>query len=315
MASLGFKVDARPADDVMALSRLVEAARFDELWFCEDLGLAGGIAQVAAALAVTNRVEVGLGIAPAAVRNPMYLAMEFASLARLSGNRFHAGIGHGMPRWLRQVGQHPDSLMTCMAEVSEAVHELLAGRRVSVDGRHVHLDGVRLDHPPLVTPPLSLGVRGPRGVELAKTLGLGVILAEGSSPGYVAQVRETLGPELPITVFTWCSLDDDDPSAACDRIWPTVHTALGKPSMAHQLGDRFQNSPPRESISELSVSGDAATCLESIQRLADGGADRVVLQPVRGREEDQIAQFGARVLPHLMARSTTRVAPREARRR
>ena len=182
MAQLGFKIDARPTEDLIFLSRAVEARGFDHLWFCEDLGLAGGIAQVAAALAVTTQVEVGLGIAPAAVRNPAYLAMEFASLARLSGNRFRAGIGHGMPRWLEQVGQHPRSLMACLAEVSETVLDLLAGHEVTFEGDHVHLQQMSLEHPPLATLPVSLGVRGPRGIELARKLGLGVILAEGSRP-------------------------------------------------------------------------------------------------------------------------------------
>jgi len=315
MTQLGFKVDARPAEDVAALSRLVESTGFDQLWFCEDLGLAGGVAQVATALAVTDRVDVGLGIAPAAVRNPMYLAMEFASLARLSGNRFHAGVGHGMPRWLHQVGQHPGSLMTCLAEVSETVRDLLAGRRVSFNGDHVHLDAVVLEHPPLKAPPMSLGIRGPRGVELARALGLGVILAEGSSPDYVARVRDALGPDLPITVFTWCSLDVDDAAAGFDGIWPTVEAALEKPYLTHQLGDRFADASPRDAVTSLSVSGDVASCLESLDRLVAGGADHVVLQPVRGREEDQIALFGAHVLPQLMARPTTSVAPREESRR
>ena len=315
MTHLGFKVDARPAEDVTALSRMVEANGFDQLWFCEDLGLAGGVAQVAAALAVTNRVEVGLGIAPAAVRNPMYLAMEFASLARLSGNRFHAGIGHGMPRWLHQVGQHPGSLMTCLAEVSETVRDLLAGRSVSFDGDHVHLDAASLEHPPRTAPPLSLGVRGPKGVELARELGLGVILAEGSSPDYVERVRAALGQDLPITVFTWCSLDVGDAAAGYDAIWPTVEAALRKPYLAHQLGDRFAHVSPRDAVASLSVSGDVTSCLESVDRLRASGADHVVLQPVRGREEDQIGQFGTHVLPQLMARPTTSVAPREVSRR
>ena len=107
MPTIGLKIDGRPTEDVLRLARSAEQAGFSELWVCEDLALAGGIAQAAAALAVTTDLEVGLGIAPAAVRNPMYLAMEFASSARLSGGRFHAGIGHGMPAWLTQVGQRP----------------------------------------------------------------------------------------------------------------------------------------------------------------------------------------------------------------
>ena len=131
MTALGFKIDARPAEDVIALSRAIEYQGFNQVWFCEDLGLAGGIAQVSAALASTTTLDVGLGIAPAAVRNPAYLAMEFAALDRLSGGRLRAGIGHGEPRWLRQVGQHPQSLMTCLAEVAQTVRDLLAGERVT----------------------------------------------------------------------------------------------------------------------------------------------------------------------------------------
>jgi alkanesulfonate monooxygenase SsuD/methylene tetrahydromethanopterin reductase-like flavin-dependent oxidoreductase (luciferase family) len=297
MAQIGFKIDARPAEDVIALSRAVEEHGFDQLWFCEDLGLAGGIAQVSAALAVTETLAVGLGIAPAAVRNPVYLAMEFAALDRLSHGRLRAGIGHGEPRWLRQVGQHPQSLMTCLAEVSESVRDLLSGQRVTFHGNLVDLDDVSLTHPPATRPPLSLGVRGPRGIELARNLGLGVILAEGSTPDYVAGVRRVLGPDLPITLFTWCSVDVDDPAAGLERIQPTVEAALRKPSLSHQLGDGFETAA--EATPYLSVAGDAEACRDALHRLVDAGADHVVLQPVHGREEEQIALFGKYLVPEF----------------
>ena len=41
MAAIGFKIDARPAEDVLDLARSVERLGFDELWVCEDLALAG----------------------------------------------------------------------------------------------------------------------------------------------------------------------------------------------------------------------------------------------------------------------------------
>jgi alkanesulfonate monooxygenase SsuD/methylene tetrahydromethanopterin reductase-like flavin-dependent oxidoreductase (luciferase family) len=37
MPKLGFKIDARPAEDVPPLARSVERAGFDEFWVCEDL--------------------------------------------------------------------------------------------------------------------------------------------------------------------------------------------------------------------------------------------------------------------------------------
>ena len=293
---LGFKLDGRPAEDVIGLARSAEQVGFDELWVCEDLALAGGIAQVAAALAVTTDLVVGLGIAPAAVRNPMYLAMEFASVARLSAGRFHAGIGHGMPAWLRQVGQHPDSLMTCLDEVSQTVRDLLKGEQVSCSGQHVHLDAVSLTHPPVEAPQLSLGVRGPKGIELAGRLGLGVILAEGSPPEYVAEVRKALGPDAHITVFVWSNLDTADADRGVEALLPTVQSALQKPYLAAQLGNLAQSDCDLEVVSRLTVAGDGLACQAALAKLAASGADSVVLQPIHGTEEQQIEAFGTQVL-------------------
>jgi alkanesulfonate monooxygenase SsuD/methylene tetrahydromethanopterin reductase-like flavin-dependent oxidoreductase (luciferase family) len=295
-AHIGFKLDARPPEDVIPLARAAEEAGFDELWVCEDLGLAGGVAQAAAALAVTSRLRVGLGIAPAAVRNAAYLAMEFSSLSRASRNRFHAGIGHGMPSWLEQVGQHPDSLMTCLQEVTESVALLMQGDSVTYHGKHVQLEEVKLFHPPLATLPISLGVRGPKGVALAKDLDCGVILAEGSTPEYVAAVRDTLGPKAHITVFVWFNLDPDDRTRGTEQLRTTVRQALKKPYLAAQLGDLYGTASEDEALHRLTVSGDGRTCRQAIDRLAASGADSIVLQPLLGCEEQQIAVAEANLL-------------------
>ena len=67
-----------------AFATTVEGLGFDELWVVEDLGYHGGFAQAATALAVTSRIEVGLGIAPAVARNAGYAAMEVATLCRIA---------------------------------------------------------------------------------------------------------------------------------------------------------------------------------------------------------------------------------------
>jgi 5,10-methylenetetrahydromethanopterin reductase len=222
----------------------------------------------------------------------MYLAMEFASVARLSAGRFHAGIGHGMPAWLTQVGQHPASLMACLREVSETVRDLLDGKEVTYAGEHVHLDSVSLTHPPAQAPALSLGVRGPKGIELARRLGLGVILAEGSSPDYVAEVRRTLGPDARITVFVWSNLDTEDGERGLEALRPTVRKALQKPYLAAQLGPLSGSDCQPDVIRSLTVAGDAQDCRVAIDKLLASGADSVVLQPIHGTEEEQIERFG-----------------------
>jgi 5,10-methylenetetrahydromethanopterin reductase len=294
--ALGFKIDARPAEDLRFLAEQTERAGFEQLWVCEDLGLAGGIAQATAALAGTHSLRVGLGIAPAAVRNPAYLAMEFSALGRMFPGRFIAGIGHGLPGWLTQVGQHPESLMACLAEVAGTVGRLLAGQTVTFSGRHVHLTDVAIAHPPAEPPPVSLGVRGPKGIDLVRSLGVGVILAEGSTPDYVAQVRETLGPDAHITVFVWANLDKNAADGS-EALRATVEGALRNPALAAQLGDLYGATADLEVIRRLTVSGGAVECRAAVRALADSGADAVILQPVAGAEEEQLDRFRAELNP------------------
>jgi alkanesulfonate monooxygenase SsuD/methylene tetrahydromethanopterin reductase-like flavin-dependent oxidoreductase (luciferase family) len=91
------KLDGLPTEEVPALAQAIERHGLEEVWICEDLGLNGGIAQSAIALSVTERIRVGHGIAPAAIRNVAYYAMEVASLCRTFPGRFLPGLGHGMP--------------------------------------------------------------------------------------------------------------------------------------------------------------------------------------------------------------------------
>src|SRR5438105_2919999 len=136
MISIGMKLDGIPIESVMDLAPRIDAAGLDEVWICEDLARNGGIAQAGLALAATRKARVGLGIAPAAVRNIAYFAMEIASLCRAYPGRFLPGIGHGMPDWLRQVGAHPGRLLPCLEEVTLVVARLLRGQAVSFHGEY-----------------------------------------------------------------------------------------------------------------------------------------------------------------------------------
>jgi alkanesulfonate monooxygenase SsuD/methylene tetrahydromethanopterin reductase-like flavin-dependent oxidoreductase (luciferase family) len=285
------KLDGMPTEQVVDLAPAIEAQGLDQIWVCEDLGRNGGIAQAALALAATERCEVGLGILPAAVRNVGYLAMEIASLCRTYPDRFLPGLGHGEPYWLRQVGAHPQSLLACLAEVTDVARRLLEGETVTFDGRHVHIEDVALEFPPLAPPPFFWGVRGPKGIELASKVADGLILAEGSGPTYVAGARERLDPAATVIVFAWFSIDSDGRKAA-DRLRATVADALTKDSMQSQVRELGATGPTDEVVNELTISGDAQECADAIMRLYAAGADSVVLQPPYGSEREQLQQIG-----------------------
>jgi 5,10-methylenetetrahydromethanopterin reductase len=292
------KLDGMPTENVPVLARAIEQGGLDEVWICEDLYLNGGIAQSAIALAVTERVRVGHGIAPAAVRNVAYYAMEVASLCRTYPGRFIPGLGHGMPNWLKQVGAHPGRLLPCLEEVCDVTQRLLTGETVTFNGEYVHIEDVFLRFPPADPPKLALGVRGPRGVDVAARVAGGLILAEGSGPEYVKRAVEQVGPGKRNTVFTWFSIDSTT-SAAHDRIRPNVQEALGQDFMQSQLGHLGAGEATNEVIEAVAVSGDAEQCAAAINALYAAGADAVVLQPVHGTEEEQLARVSADLLPLL----------------
>jgi 5,10-methylenetetrahydromethanopterin reductase len=270
-------------EHLVTCARGAEQAGFDELWLVEDLGFHGGFGPCGAALASTERITVGLAIAPAVVRNAAYLAMEVASLARLFPGRFHMGLGHGVESWIAQVGATPSSWIASLRETTEAMRAVTAGGPVSYAGAHVRLDAVELLFP--ATAPVSLGVRGPRGMALAGEVADGVIFAELSGPEYIARVRRDLGPDSQFTVLVHASTDPD-------RLRRQIDVRLSQPRFHGQLADYGQDridgwvarigadpDPADDPYREFGITGPFETWAEQAQQWFDAGADSVVFAP------------------------------------
>src|SRR3954449_6657698 len=123
---------ARAPEELAGFAAGAEQAGVDDLWVVEDLSWAGSISSAAIALAATDRLRVGIGIAPAALRNPALLAMELATLARAYPGRLVPGLGHGVAEWMRRVGAEPASKLALLEETIHAVRGLLGGETVTI---------------------------------------------------------------------------------------------------------------------------------------------------------------------------------------
>lgn len=249
-----------PAAEVGEYARRLEAAGVEQLWLIEDCFFTAGVSLAATALAVTEQLQVGIGILPAVARNPAVTAMEIATLANLAPGRFHPGIGHGVQEWMAQMGARPPSPLTTLDETITVVKRLLGGDEVTFDGRHVQLDRVRLDQPPSDVPRIVAGVQQQRSLALAGRVADGVILVEGAGPTYVDW---SLGhaarrpDDFHVVTFTMLAVERDR-RTAYGHVAPFVAGLIAERRPAFTVLPFFD---------------------EMVERVADGGATALLDMP------------------------------------
>ncbi|WP_043684620.1 LLM class flavin-dependent oxidoreductase [Streptomyces xylophagus] len=261
-----------PPERLRAVVRLADATGLEELWLWEDCFREGGISAAAAALAWSERVRVGVGLLPVPLRNVAITAMEAATLHRLFPGRAILGVGHGVQDWMGQVGARAESPVTLLREHLDALRALLRGERLTTDGRYVTLDDVGLDWPPEGPVEILAGATGPRTLRLSGAAADGTILTSSTTPDGVRRARQLI----------------DEGRESAGRTEPHkvvvyLLTATG-PDAAARLRAELADEG-LESVPDLGVAGDAGAVAKAVQRLAEAGADTVVLQPT-GDEPD-----------------------------
>lgn len=175
------------------LARAVEAGGFGALYAADHPGSAPApFVALAAAAAVTERIELGTCVVNAGVWEPLMLASAVATLDVVSDGRAILGVGagHTPQEWTASGRPFPPAAdrVTRLIEVVEATSALLSGEPTSCDGAHVRLVDARLDEPrPVRRPvPLLVGGNGDRVLRFAGRVadvvgitGLGTTLPDG----------------------------------------------------------------------------------------------------------------------------------------
>ena len=285
-----------PASLVTDLARQLEAGGADQLWIVEDCFYTAGISLAASALAVTERLSVGLGILPAVARNAAITAMEISTLAALGPGRILPGIGHGVQSWMEQMGARTPSPLTTLEEVLVAVRRLLAGEQVTMHGRHVHLDDVQLDQPPSQPPPLLAGVRGPKSLAMAGRTAGGIVLGEPASPSFVRLALDQAGhpDDFHVAVFSSLCVEAER-RTAYERMAPWLAALLDEPfgglqalpfaddlvARYQELGEEGLTTMPPEWWTELAPVGTLDDAAAHIAALEAAGVNSIGLFPLR----------------------------------
>lgn len=271
-----------PPETLAEAASTADDVGLDELWLWEDCFLHGGLTAAAVALANSTRLVVGVGVLPVPMRNVAITAMEIAALERTYPGRLRIGVGHGVQRWMDQIGARVASPLTLLREYATALSALLRGEAVTVSGRYVTLADVQLTWPPNTEVDLLLAATGPKTLALSGQVAAGTVLTSGTSTDGVRDAaaiihREAAGSHQ-VVVYVACALDDD----------------------AYRRSQFELDEDRTDDVADLVVHGTPEQIAEGARRWVAAGADTVILQPPVGPGAAEfIRTVGTRVQPLL----------------
>jgi alkanesulfonate monooxygenase SsuD/methylene tetrahydromethanopterin reductase-like flavin-dependent oxidoreductase (luciferase family) len=301
-----------------------EAGGFDELWLAEDYFFTGGISAATMALDATESMKVGLGIVSAVARHPAVLAMEVSTISRVHPGRLIAGLGLGVPGWIRQMGLYPPSALAAMRESVTSVRRLLAGEELTEKGKVFEFDSVKLTYPEEQPTPVHMGVSGPKMLRLSGEIADGTVLSVAASHEYVEWARDRIDEgraeagrtdHHQITMFAIYSVDADGAAARSAVREPLAFYKSNGPNAltdVHGISDELAailsrggyealvREMPDEWIEDLTIAGTPAECAAKIRAAYEAGADTVALFPMPTDRVDDLVRLTAdEVLPQL----------------
>ena len=311
--------------DLASAAHTAEQGGFDEIWLAEDFFFTGGISGASLVLSSTNHTTVGLGVVSAMVRHPALLAMEISTISAGYPGRLIAGLGLGVPGWIRQMGLHPRSPLAAMRESVTSVRRLLSGETLDLQGDVFEFHDVTLTYPEEGTPtPIHMGVTGPKMLRLSGEIADGTVLSVAAGHDYVRWARERIdegrrrggrSDHHRMTVFAIYSVADDPREARRAVRGPLAfYKSLGTNSLTDVYGiseplrelidkggyQAVHDQMPDQWLEDLAIAGSPEEVATKIEGFYEIGADCVALFPMPSNQVDHLVQLTAdQVLPLL----------------
>lgn len=236
-----------PVPDTPAHIELAEQLGFDTAWVYDTPALQLDCWMTLALAAVrTSRIRLGPGVLIPSLRHPMVTAAAIAHLAQLAGaDRVVVGVGSGFTG-RRAMGQKPLRWADMPTHI-EVVQQLLRGETVEIDGapaRMLHWPGQAPARP--LELPWVIGVNGPKGLDVARSLGAGVFTSRprpGANYDGLASV----------TLLGFGTVLDDDESLDSERVVATAGpgVSVAYHAFLEQRDERLSSLPNAQRFVEL----------------------------------------------------------------
>jgi probable F420-dependent oxidoreductase len=228
--------------DTVSLARAIEERGFDSLVIAEHTHIPasretpyplGGelppvyyrtldpFVTLAAAAAVTSRIELFTGIALLIQRDPIITAKEAASIDLISGGRFVFGVGAG---WnleeMRNHGTDPKTRGALLDESVEAIKALWSDEPAEYHGKYVNFDASYIRPKPVQQPYPPIYIGGNSDATVKRVIRHKAGWISNPFPAEVLtkridQMRDGAGHDVPLAMFGtppepeyWRAVDD-----------------------------------------------------------------------------------------------------------
>ncbi len=281
---------------------LCDQGGIDSLWQTDRIVSSAPILECMATMAAlagrTRRLKFGVNVVSLAMRDPVLLAKQCATIDMLSEGRLLPGFGIGSPRAPEWAALHLDQSTRGRVtdEALEVIAALWTGAPVTYAGRHFRLTGAQIAPKP-VQANLPMWIGGASDAAVRRTAKYGTGWQAGAeTPGQLGAIVAAIKAAAGAAGRT---IDDDHYGAAFAFRFGTADD----PGIA-RLKAGYAKRTGQDPEDYFAI-GDAADIVARIAQYIDAGAQKFILRP--------LAEDGAEVMRQTRL-LVERVLPEVARR-
>ncbi len=281
---------------------LCEQGGADSIWQTDRLVSTSPILESMATMAAlagrTERIKFGVNVLSLAMRDPVLLAKQCATVDFLSGGRLLPAFGIGSPRGPEWQALHLDTTTRGRVtdEALDIIRRLWREDRVDYEGRHFRLSGASIAPKP-VQHDLPMWIGGSSDAAIRRTALLGTgWQAGGETPEEIAPVIDAIRHA---SAEAGRPLDEDHYGAAFSFRFGRPDDPALRPSM-----ESYHKRTGRDPLLYFAV-GDAETIMRRIADYVEAGASKFILRPAASGDDDVLGQTRLlldEVLPAVAAR-------------
>jgi len=281
---------------------LCEQGGIDSIWQTDRLVSRTPILECMTALAAiagrTRRIKFGVNVVSVAMREPVLLAKQCATVDALSQGRLLPGFGIGSPRGPEWTAMHldPGTRGRKTDEALEIISRLWSGEKLDYAGRHFQLTGAQIAPLP-VQPDLPMWIGGSSEAAVRRTAKYGTGWQAG------AETPETVGQMIAAireaSAAAGRPVDDDHYGAA----FAYRFGGSDDPGVAKVM-DQYKARTGRDARDYFAM-GDAQVIMQRLASYVEAGASKFILRPAADGDTDMYAQTKRlieEVLPLVAAR-------------